>query len=119
MLNHPLIYVIPAVVISSMIWAFGHMGYSIYPVYTRFVEVTLLGFIFAYALIRYGLLTAIFAHATVDLIIMGFQIIQAGESNALAGLLYMFMPLAVAWLMRLIASMRGRSRADRQLRPSG
>lgn len=104
-MNHPLVYVVPAVVISSMIWAIGHMGYSIYPVYTRFVEVTALGFIFAYALIRYGLLTAIFAHATVDLIIMGFQIMQAGESNVLAGLLYMIMPLVVAWLARLLASM--------------
>ncbi len=98
-LQKTIIHLIPAVVLSNMIWALGHTGYSIYPVYTRFIEVTLLGFIFAYAFLRYGLITAIFAHASMDIIIMGMQIMMGDASHVLLGLTYMLMPALVAWLI--------------------
>ncbi len=96
-LQRTIIHLIPAVVLSNMIWALGHTGYSIYPVYTRFIEVTLLGFIFAYAFLRYGLITAIFAHASMDIIIMGMQIMMGDASYVLLGITYMLMPALVAW----------------------
>lgn len=98
-LQKTIVHLIPAVVISNMIWALGHTGYSIYPVYTRFIEVTLLGFIFAYAFLRYGLITAIFAHASMDIIIMGLQIMMGDASHVLLGLAYMLMPALIAWLI--------------------
>lgn len=96
-----IVQLIPAVVISNMIWALGHTGYSIYPVYTRFIEVSLLGFIFSYAFLRYGLITAIFAHASMDIIIMGLQIMMGDERYAVLGFLYILMPAAVAALIYL------------------
>lgn len=105
-----IVHLIPAVVLSNMIWALGHTGYSIYPVYTRFIEVTLLGFIFAYAFLRYGLITAIFAHASMDIIIMGLQIMMGDASHVLLGFAYMLMPALVAWLISFLWRWR-RSRA--------
>jgi hypothetical protein len=101
-LQRTIVHLIPAVVLSNMIWALGHTGYSIYPVYTRFVEVTLLGFIFAYAFLRYGLITAIFAHASMDIIIMSLQIMMGDASHALLGFTYMLMPALVAWLISFL-----------------
>ncbi|MEX2416078.1 MAG: CPBP family intramembrane glutamic endopeptidase [Paenibacillaceae bacterium] len=101
-LQSTIVHLIPAVVLSNMIWALGHTGYSIYPIYTRFIEVTLLGFIFAYAFLRYGLITAIFAHATMDIIIMSLQIMMGDPSHALLGFTYMLMPALVAWLIRFL-----------------
>jgi hypothetical protein len=105
-LQNKLVHLIPAIVLSNMIWALGHTSYSIYPVYTRFIEVTLLGFIFAYALIRFGLITAIFAHASMDIIIMGLQIMSVDAGHALLGLLYMLMPAIVAWVINFFWLLR-------------
>jgi hypothetical protein len=101
-LQKMVVHLIPAVVLSNMIWALGHTGYSVYPVYTRFIEVTLLGFIFAFAFLRYGLITAIFAHASMDIIIMGLQIMMGDAGHALLGFTYMLMPALVAWLLSFL-----------------
>jgi hypothetical protein len=105
-LQNTIIHLVLAVVISNMIWALGHTGYSIYPVYTRFVEVTLLGFIFSYAFLRYGLITAIFAHATMDIIIMGLQIMMGDASHVMIGFAYMLMPAFIAWIVSFFWSLR-------------
>jgi hypothetical protein len=59
-------FTFPAVLIPNIIWALGHTGYAIYPTYSRLIEVTILGFVFSYTFLKYGLITAIFAHATLD-----------------------------------------------------
>ena len=97
--NNPVCWIIPAALISGAVWALGHAGYAIYPVYTRLVEVTVLGLIFAYALLRYGFFAALFAHAIVDIIIMALQIMIADSTYAFIGLLYMMMPAAAAVLL--------------------
>src|SRR5690606_18822517 len=63
-----------AVLLTSMIWAIGHTSYPIFPAYTRFVEVTVLGLIFGWVFLKYGFITAVFAHAAVDSILMGFSL---------------------------------------------
>src|SRR5690606_36202755 len=72
---NPLFAIVPAVIISSVLWGAAHVGYTVYPVYTRLIEVTMLGFVFSWMMLRYGLMTAIFAHASVDLIWMGYSLI--------------------------------------------
>jgi heme/copper-type cytochrome/quinol oxidase subunit 4 len=94
-----------AVLLPSMIWAMSHTQYPIYPVYTRFVEVTIIGIIFGYVFLKYGFLTAMFAHAAMDSILMGMSLIYMGEpAQVLAGALYLLVPaivgLLVSWLHR-------------------
>jgi len=94
----------PAVLLPSMIWALAHTQYPIYPVYTRFFEVTILGLVFGYMFLRYGLMTVIFAHASMDSILMGLSLQSMGGPGSLApGLFYMALPALVGWLIHRLA----------------
>ncbi len=107
---HPLFYLVPAITIANVLWALGHTGYSIYPVYTRLVEVAILGFVFSFIFLRYGLIAAIFTHATMDLVIMGLDIMSSGSRYVGIGLFYMFMPLLVGLLIRWYSNRWARRR---------
>ncbi|GAA4856322.1 hypothetical protein GCM10023310_39360 [Paenibacillus vulneris] len=92
-----------AVLLPSMIWALSHTQYPIYPVYTRFIEVTIIGIIFGYAFLKYSLMTVLFAHATMDSILMGLSLLDLkGTPFLITGIFYILFPglvgLAVAWL---------------------
>ncbi len=103
-----------AVLVSSMIWALGHVQYPIYPYYTRFAEVTALGLLFAFLFLRHGFLAAIFAHAVVDLIWFGISVVStaptAGGFAAFA--FFLATPALVALAVR-------RGRKDRPAAPVG
>jgi hypothetical protein len=96
-------FTFPAVLVSSMVWALGHVQYPIYPFYTRFVEVTLIGLLFAYIFLKHGILTAIFTHAIVDIIWMGIAITSntPAATDWTAFAVYLSVPaligLAVQW----------------------
>ncbi|MFK7694552.1 CPBP family intramembrane glutamic endopeptidase [Paenibacillus sp. HJGM_3] len=86
-----------AVLAPSLIWAFNHTLYPIYPVYTRLIEVTLLGLLFGYAMLKYGFLTALFAHAVIDSTLMALPLIGGSDAGlALAGIVYLASPALVA-----------------------
>lgn len=89
-----------AVLIPSMIWALSHTQYPIYPVYTRFVEVTVIGLIFGYAFLKYGFMTVLFAHASMDSILMGFSLMDLGDwTHSLMGGFYIIFPGLAGWLI--------------------
>ncbi|KRE45595.1 hypothetical protein ASG85_06075 [Paenibacillus sp. Soil724D2] len=92
-----------AIVIPSVIWAASHTQYPIYPVYTRLIEVTIIGIILGYVFLKYGFITAVFAHACMDSILMGMSLFYLGHvSDVLAGIFYILLPgligLLLAWL---------------------
>ncbi|MEO3946893.1 CPBP family intramembrane glutamic endopeptidase [Gorillibacterium sp. CAU 1737] len=87
-----------SVLLPTLIWAAGHASYAFYPNYTRLFEVTALGLIFGYIFLRYGLYTAIFAHVSMDVILMALSYmvgVRTPGSIAL-GLFYMATPFLVA-----------------------
>jgi len=88
-----------AILLSSMLWALGHTAYPIYPVYTRFIEVTIIGIIFGYIFVRFGFATAVIAHAVIDSILMGFDIMSEGTAGAAIAALYMALPAVIGWLL--------------------
>ncbi|MEB3100464.1 CPBP family intramembrane glutamic endopeptidase [Ferviditalea candida] len=95
-----------AVLLSSFLWAMGHAGYPVYPVYTRLVEVTILGIIFGYAFLKYGLITVIFAHASMDSILMGLSIMDTDHPASLAGgTFYILSPAIVGLLIYWLHSL--------------
>ena len=55
-----------AVIFSAFIWGLGHSEYAIFPVWFRVIEVTILGFLFGFIFIRYGLIALIVAHYLFD-----------------------------------------------------
>lgn len=100
-----------AVLIPSVIWAASHTQYPIYPVYTRLVEVSVLGLIFGYAFLKYGFMTVLFAHATMDSLLMGLDLVSSHNVSDIAlGIMYMLSPLLIGWLL---AWLHGRWRQRR------
>lgn len=55
-----------AVILSSVVWGFGHTSYAIFPVWFRGIEVSLLGIVFGFAFIKYGFITVVVAHYLFD-----------------------------------------------------
>ncbi|WP_027087845.1 CPBP family glutamic-type intramembrane protease [Cohnella panacarvi] len=77
----------------GMLWAFGHVGYAVYPIYTRLIELVLLSLLFGWFMLRFGLMAVIFAHVTLDGVLMGFQMITDGlPGDYWAGLFSLLMP---------------------------
>jgi hypothetical protein len=89
-----------AVLIPSVIWALSHTQYPIYPVYTRLVEVTILGIVFGYAFLKYGFIAALFAHAIMDSMLMSFSLMDMGGAGNIAlGCLYIALPALIGLLL--------------------
>jgi hypothetical protein len=55
-----------AVVISSIIWGFGHSSYPIFPSWFRGVEVTCLGLFLSFVYLRFGIIPVVVAHFLFD-----------------------------------------------------
>jgi hypothetical protein len=88
-----------AVLLPSIIWAASHTQYPVYPVYTRLIEVTIIGIIFGYAFLKFGLITAIFAHACMDSILMGLSLFSLNNVGlAMLGGLYISLPAIIGFL---------------------
>lgn len=90
-----------ATLIPTIMWALGHVGYPIFPFYTRIVELVILGTVFCLIFLRYGFITAVFTHAILDSLIMGFELVSVGGGvNITAALIYAVLPVIVAWVIR-------------------
>ncbi|MFC1804489.1 CPBP family intramembrane glutamic endopeptidase [Candidatus Omnitrophota bacterium] len=55
-----------AVVLISVVWGLGHSEYAIFPVWFRALEVSILGIIFSFLFLRYGLIAVLVAHYLFD-----------------------------------------------------
>jgi len=104
-----------AMIPPSVIWSFGHVGYPIYPVYTRVIELTVLGLLFGWFMLRFGLMTAIFAHVTLDAVLVGSQLLFDGlPYDVYSGLFSFAMPALAGiaiWLLHRGSAGGGRTRA--------
>lgn len=97
-------YNFPALLAASLIWGLGHTGYTIYPSYTRLMEVTILGLIFGYVFLKYGFLTAVFAHAIMDSLLMSMYLMieEPSPGHIAWGLFYIVLPALIGYLMRYL-----------------
>ena len=55
-----------AIILSALIWGFGHTQYAIFPIWFRGVEVTIIGIFLGFIFVRYGLIPLIVAHYLFD-----------------------------------------------------
>jgi len=108
-----------AVLMTSVIWALSHTQYAIYPAYTRFVEVTVLGLIFGYAFLRYGFLAVLFAHASFDSLLMSLSLIDAeGSGSVVYALGYVALPAVIAVVIRAIHGTITKKKAKKSKAPA-
>lgn len=100
LLNRRLRKTILAVALTALVWGFGHSGYAVFPFWFRGIEVTLMGFIFGYAFVYYGIVTVIVGHYLFD-VFLGVAPYILGHSNAYlfaSSLFIMLIPLFIAVL---------------------
>lgn len=92
-----------ACLIPTLIWAFGHTGYQVYPTYSRVIELTILGLIFSFIFLRYGFIAAVFAHVVFDSVLFALNLMfMGGTGNILWGIFYLILPALVAWIIRAL-----------------
>lgn len=88
-------------VIPTLIWAFGHVTYPIYPYYSRPVELLIIGLLFLAIMLRHGFWTAMFAHLMLDNVLMSMSYLLEGTISGLAlGALYLALPLLIVYSVR-------------------
>lgn len=89
-----------ASLITTLIWAFGHTLYPIYPVISRPIELTVIGLLFSYIFLRYGFIAVMFAHVVFDSILIGMTLIFMRENvNVAAGTVTILLPLIVGYIV--------------------
>lgn len=98
--------VVLAVIVSSLVWGFGHAGYQIYPMWFRGVEVSVIGFLLAWVYLRAGLIPVLVAHFLFDVFWNG-----AGSLFNPAAPVYFWSTLAVlalplVWAVAAFAASR-------------
>lgn len=80
----------------SLFWAFGHVGYPIYPVQSRVIELVIIGVLFGWLMLRFGLMAVIFAHVTLDAILMSVQLFFDGlPYDPVSGIVSILLPAIV------------------------
>jgi len=87
-----------AIFLTSCLWGIGHSTYAIFPVWFRSIEVGILGLIYGFIFVRYGLLTLIVAHYLFD-VFWGVAGYIFGETSALlfvTGAFVLSIPLLLA-----------------------
>lgn len=107
----PLFSVAPAAFLASVLWGAAHIGYAVYPVPVRLIEVTLLGLVFSWLFVRHGLMAAIFAHAFVDLILMALDAAGRGLLHPVPALAYLLMPVLAGYGASLLSARLAARRA--------
>ncbi|MDD5130580.1 MAG: CPBP family intramembrane metalloprotease [Candidatus Omnitrophica bacterium] len=54
------------VLVTSVVWGMGHTMYAIFPVWFRIIEVTIIGILYGYVFVRFGIIPLIVAHYLFD-----------------------------------------------------
>jgi len=68
------LFLILGLIVQALIFGAGHANYAAQPAYARMIELIIPSLFFAYLYIRFGLLTAIITHFSVDAILMSLPI---------------------------------------------
>ena len=93
-------YTVLAIVLPAFVWGLGHSNYAVLPFWARAVEVTVIGVVLGVAFLRYGILTTIAAHFTLNAFVTAVPMLLAGTgwlvTQGVLALLIALLPLFVA-----------------------
>jgi membrane protease YdiL (CAAX protease family) len=103
-----------AVLLTALVWGFGHSGYAIFPFWFRGIEVTLIGLIFGYMFIYYGIIAVIVGHYLFD-VFLGVAPYVLGHSNVyllVSSLFILLIPLFFA----VFSYIRNKPQEEREIK---
>ncbi len=93
-----------AVFISSVLWAFAHSNYPIYPNYIRGIELTIVGIVYSLVYLKYGIEATIISHYVYNAMLVGWPLLKADslyfKTSGILVLLLVFLPLAFIPFLR-------------------
>ncbi|MFH1640779.1 MAG: type II CAAX endopeptidase family protein [Candidatus Omnitrophota bacterium] len=87
-----------AVLFTSLIWGLGHAAYAIFPVWFRAIEITIIGLLFGFIFVKYGLIPLVVAHYLFD-VFWGTAAYVLGRSSSylfISSLSVLALPIAFA-----------------------
>ncbi|KQY80682.1 abortive phage infection protein [Paenibacillus sp. Root52] len=89
-----------ACLIPTIIWALGHTLYPIYPVITRPIELTVIGLLFSFIMLRHGFIAVVFSHVIFNSLLMGLSLVFMGDAfNVSAGIFWIVLPAIVGYII--------------------
>ncbi|WP_289354828.1 CPBP family intramembrane glutamic endopeptidase [Paenibacillus sp. S-12] len=87
-------------ILPTLIWAFGHVTYPIYPYYSRPVELLFIGMLFLFIMLKHGWWTAMFAHLMLDNCLMSLSFLLDGTMKGfIIGFVYLISPIAIVYIL--------------------
>lgn len=102
-----------AVLVPAIIWGFGHTAYAVFPVWFRAIEVSILGLLYGYIFLAYGLIPLLVAHYLFD-VFWGAAGYVLGQSSA-----YLFISsitvLLLPFIFAVAAFFMNRADAEREI----
>lgn len=87
-------------ILPTLIWAFGHVTYPIYPYYSRPVELLFIGMLFLFIMLKHSWWTAMFAHLMLDNCLMSLSFLLDGTMKGfMFGFVYLISPIAIVYIL--------------------
>jgi Type II CAAX prenyl endopeptidase Rce1-like len=87
-----------AVLLPAMVWGFLHSGYPQEPIYTRGVELTIVGVVYGIVFLKYGFAAPFIAHYTYNAVLAGMLLLRSDapylRGSGIAVLALIAVPLA-------------------------
>ncbi|MDQ0115377.1 CPBP family intramembrane glutamic endopeptidase [Paenibacillus harenae] len=94
-----------AALIPTISWALGHVMYPLYPSSTRLIELMIIGLIFSFIFVRYGLITAMFTHAIFNSVGVAITIFTVGSAFDIAsGIFFVILPILIAYVIKYMGN---------------
>ncbi len=95
---------VAAVILTSLLWGLGHTGYAVFPVWFRVAEVSLIGLLFGFIFLKFGIIPLITAHYLFDVFwSAAAYILGRGQPSLFAGSVFILtLPLIyalIAWFL--------------------
>ncbi|WP_424766364.1 lysostaphin resistance A-like protein [Paenibacillus sp. sgz302251] len=94
-----------AALLPTLFWALGHVMYPFYPSTTRLIELMIIGLLFSFIFVRYGLITAMFTHAIFNSVAVGISLLTIGSApNIVSAIFFTILPVPIAWMIKYFSS---------------
>jgi len=92
------------VLVSSVIWAFAHSNYPVFPAYVRGIELTVAGIVFGIVFLKYGLASVLIGHFVIDAALVGLPLLKSHNAYFISsGVIVVALALSPVFVFGLLA----------------